>query len=82
LASFREFDDVIDPAQTRDWVIRALRSLPAPQPVSENAGRSSTPGDAYAFLTARHGTPGVVVEFLLEGSYLSWIVGLTFSAAR
>ena len=34
VASFLELDDVIDPARTRDWILRALKSLPAPQPVS------------------------------------------------
>jgi len=31
-ASHFEIDDVIDPADSRRWVIRALRSLPAPAP--------------------------------------------------
>jgi acetyl-CoA carboxylase carboxyltransferase component len=34
VASYLEFDDVIDPAATRDWIVRALKSLPAPLPSS------------------------------------------------
>ncbi len=30
VASFLEFDDVIDPAATRQWIVRALKSMPAP----------------------------------------------------
>ena len=29
-ATFFEFDDVIDPAQSRQWIMTALRSAPAP----------------------------------------------------
>jgi acetyl-CoA carboxylase carboxyltransferase component len=29
MASFLEIDDVIDPAETRRWVLRGLRSTPA-----------------------------------------------------
>jgi len=29
-ASHFEIDDVIDPADSRRWIIRALRSVPAP----------------------------------------------------
>ena len=32
IASHFEFDDVIDPAASRDWIIAALRSLPPPLP--------------------------------------------------
>ena len=32
MASFLEIDDVIDPAQTRHWVMRGLRSAPPPVP--------------------------------------------------
>ncbi|MFP4650315.1 MAG: hypothetical protein ACLFML_05205 [Desulfobacterales bacterium] len=32
MASFLEIDDVIDPADTRRWIIRGLSSLPAPGP--------------------------------------------------
>ncbi|MBZ5610604.1 MAG: carbamoyl-phosphate synthase large subunit [Acidobacteriia bacterium] len=34
VASFLEFDDVIDPAQTRECILRALKSLPAPAPAA------------------------------------------------
>jgi acetyl-CoA carboxylase carboxyltransferase component len=30
MASFLEIDDVIDPLETRRWLIRGLRSVPAP----------------------------------------------------
>ena len=33
-ASHFEFDDVIDPADSRAWMVRALRSVPAPEPRS------------------------------------------------
>lgn len=31
-ATYLEVDDVIDPADTRRWLVRGLRSLPAPVP--------------------------------------------------
>ena len=30
VASFLEFDDVIDPAETRTYIVRALKSVPTP----------------------------------------------------
>ncbi|HEY5580323.1 MAG TPA: biotin carboxylase N-terminal domain-containing protein [Rhodoferax sp.] len=32
MASYLEFDDVIDPAESRKWIVRGLRSLPAALP--------------------------------------------------
>ncbi|HLT25788.1 MAG TPA: carboxyl transferase domain-containing protein, partial [Zeimonas sp.] len=32
IAPFLAFDDVIDPVDTRHWIVRGLRSLPAPEP--------------------------------------------------
>jgi acetyl-CoA carboxylase carboxyltransferase component len=34
-ATLFEIDDVIDPADTRSWVMAGLRSLPAPKPRRE-----------------------------------------------
>lgn len=31
-ASLFELDDVIDPADTRDWIVTGLRSVPPPAP--------------------------------------------------
>jgi acetyl/propionyl-CoA carboxylase alpha subunit len=38
LAEYLEIDDVIDPADSRSWVIRGLRSLP-PRPIAEGKRR-------------------------------------------
>ena len=38
MASHFELDDVIDPAETRDWIMAALKSLP-PKPVKEGKKR-------------------------------------------
>jgi acetyl-CoA carboxylase carboxyltransferase component len=32
MASFLEIDGVIDPMQTRHWIVRGLRSVPDPEP--------------------------------------------------
>jgi acetyl-CoA carboxylase carboxyltransferase component len=32
MASFLEIDDVIDPAESRRWIVAGLRALPAPVP--------------------------------------------------
>jgi len=32
MASHFEIDDVIDPAESRTWITRALRSVPPPSP--------------------------------------------------
>jgi acetyl-CoA carboxylase carboxyltransferase component len=32
VATHFEFDDVIDPAASRDWIVTALRSAPTPAP--------------------------------------------------
>ena len=32
MASYLEIDDVIDPADTRGWIVRGLKSAPAPRP--------------------------------------------------
>jgi acetyl-CoA carboxylase carboxyltransferase component len=34
-ASHFEIDDVIDPAESRSWIMAALRSVPAPSPRTE-----------------------------------------------
>jgi len=32
MAAYGEIDDVIDPADSRRWIVRALASVPAPAP--------------------------------------------------
>ena len=32
MAAYLEIDDVIDPAESRRWIVRGLKSVPAPQP--------------------------------------------------
>jgi len=39
MASFLEIDGVIDPFETRSWVMRGLKSVPPKQPGTSN-GRS------------------------------------------
>jgi acetyl-CoA carboxylase carboxyltransferase component len=34
MSSVFEIDDVIDPADSRRWILRALASVPAPEPRS------------------------------------------------
>ena len=40
VATYNEIDDVIDPAQTRDWLVAMLRSLPAIEPGRQGSGVS------------------------------------------
>ena len=44
LATHLEIDDVIDPAQTRHWILRGLRSVPRPAP---RTGRKRTVIDTW-----------------------------------
>ncbi|GGC61471.1 carboxyl transferase domain-containing protein [Chelatococcus reniformis] len=43
-ASYLEVDDVIDPSETRRWLVRGLRSLPAPTP---RAGKKRVSVDVW-----------------------------------
>ena len=39
MASTFEIDDVIDPAETRYWIIQGLKSTPAPDPIRRGRNR-------------------------------------------
>ncbi len=44
IASVLEIDEVIDPADTRHWIMSGLRSVPKPEPRSQRSGRASMRG--------------------------------------
>ena len=44
IASVLEIDEVIDPAETRRWIMAGLQSVPKPEPRSHASGPASMPG--------------------------------------
>ncbi len=53
IASVMEIDEVIDPADTRHWIMSGLRSVPKPEPRAVASGRVSTRGNMSSVIPGR-----------------------------